>query len=225
MYGALADAIERVESEPALRALLLTGSGEYFSSGNDIGDFLRVGELTPEVPVVRFLQRLVATDIPIVAAVNGPAVGVGVTLLFHCDFVYAGPEAVFTTPFVDLGLVPEAASSLSMPQQLGYRCAAEMLLLGEPMTAADLQARGLVTATVSGSELLPRAREVADRLARKPARALRAGKRLLRLPPEAWAQRVERELKIFAQALGSAEAREAMTAFMEKRPPDFSRCE
>ncbi len=130
MYGALADAIGRVESEKGVRVLHVTGAGDMFTAGNDIADFRSGAADGEETEVVRFLRALIATDIPIVAAVNGTAVGVGVTMLLHMDFVYAARGARFVTPFIDLGVVPEAVSSLTMPLQMGYKRAAEMLLLG-----------------------------------------------------------------------------------------------
>ena len=167
---------------------------------------------------------MVAVVMPVVAAVNGSAVGVGVTLLFHCDFVYASDRAMFATPFVDLGLVPEAASSLTMPSQMGYRRAAQMLLLGDRFSAAQMVEAGVVNAAFAGGEELVQARSVALRLARKPKRALRSSKRLMR-PVDELRARIGVEAQIFQRALSSPEALEAMTAFSEKRAPDFSRFE
>jgi len=222
MYGALADAIARVESEPGARVLHITGAGDMFTAGNDIGDFQTGATGNGESEVIRFLRKLVATDVPIVAAVNGPAVGVGVTMLLHIDFVVAAREATFRAPFIDLGLVPEAASSLLMPLQMGYRSAAQMLMLGEKYSAPQAQAAGIVGEVVAADELLERSHAIARRLAQKPRHALRATKRLMRLQVMPIAERFEIELKEFALALESAEAREALAAFMEKRKPDFA---
>jgi enoyl-CoA hydratase/carnithine racemase len=229
MYEAMLQALARVENEPGLRVLLITGAGDSFTSGNDIGDFLAMAasdaaESGAVAPVVRFLYALAGTDVPVVAAVNGSAVGVGVTLLFHCDFVYASDRAMFATPFVDLGLVPEAASSLTMPSQMGYRRAAQMLLLGDRFSAAQMVEAGVVNSAFADGEELAQARSVALRLARKPKRALRSSKRLMR-PVDELRARIGVEAQIFQRALSSPEALEAMTAFSEKRAPDFSRFE
>lgn len=223
MYGALADGIEQVESEKGVRVLHITGAGDLFTAGNDIRDFQAGGTTGGEAPVVRFLNRLSSTDIPIVAAVNGPAVGVGVTMLLHMDFVFASPNATFSTPFVDLGLVPEAASSMLMPLQMGYRKAAAMLMLGEKFSAARAHETGIVGEIFEASELLKQSHEVARRLAAKPQQALRTTKRLLRMAPQPIAERLATEMRDFAAALASPEAQEAMSAFMEKRKPDFSK--
>ncbi len=223
MYGALADGIERVESERGVRVLHITGAGDIFTAGNDIKDFQAAGSTDGEAPVMRFLNRLSSTDIPIVAAVNGPAIGVGVTMLLHMDFVFASPNATFSTPFVDLGLVPEAASSMLMPLQMGYRKAAAMLMMGEKFSAETALETGIVGEIFDESELLEQTHEVARRLAAKPRKALRATKRLLRMTPHPIAERLGVEMSDFRIALASPEAREAMAAFMEKRKPDFSK--
>lgn len=224
MYGALADAITRVESESesGARVLHITGAGDLFTAGNDIGDFQFGATDDGETEVVRFLRTLMATDVPIVAAINGPAVGVGVTMLLHMDFVVAAREATFKTPFIDLGLVPEAASSLLMPLQMGYRSAAAMLMLGEKYSAEQALAAGIVGEVVDASQLLERSHTVARQLARKPRHALRATKRLMRLEASSIADRFKVEMQEFVLALASPEAREAMAAFMEKRVPDFA---
>lgn len=224
MYEAMAEAIGRVEREPGLRVLLITGSGDSFTAGNDLADFMAADALSGDAPVLRLLHALAGTDVPIVAAVNGMAVGVGVTLLFHCDFVYASDTAVFSTPFVDLGLVPEAGSTLTMPAQMGYHRAARLLLLGERFSAAEMLEAGALTAVVPAGQLLSRARAVARQLAAKPKRALRASKRLMRPTAELQAC-IGREAEVFRRALGSPEAIEALTAFSERRAPDFSRFE
>ncbi len=223
MYGALADAILRVETEKGVRVLHVTGTGDMFTAGNDIADFRSGAADGEETEVVRFLRALVATDVPIVAAVNGTAVGVGVTMLLHTDFAYAVPEARFITPFIDLGVVPEAASSLTMPLQMGYKRAAEMLMLNERFDAEQAARAGIVNEVVEAGELLQRSKETARRLAAKPGQALRTTKRLMRLAPEPLADRMKVELREFGLALRSPESREAMLAFTEKREPDFSR--
>jgi enoyl-CoA hydratase/carnithine racemase len=223
MYGALADGIIRVESEPDARVLHLTGNGDMFTAGNDIADF-QVGATTGvETEVMRFLRKLIATDVPIVAAVNGPAIGVGVTMLLHMDFVFAASEATFRAPFIDLGLVPEAASSMLMPLQMGYRSAAAMLMMGEKFSAEQALQAGIVGEIVSQATLLERSHAAALRLARKPRQALRSTKQLMRMEPSPIAARLEVEMREFSLALKSPEAREAMSAFMEKRAPDFTK--
>jgi enoyl-CoA hydratase/carnithine racemase len=172
---------------------------------------------------VRFLKKLISTDIPIVAAINGPSIGVGVTMLLHMDFVFAAPEATFKTPFIDLGLVPEAASSMMMPLQMGYRNAAAMLMMGEKFSAERALQAGIVGEIVPRSQLLERSHEAALRLARKPRQALRTTKQLMRREPGPIADRLEVELYEFGLALKSPESREALSAFMERRAPDFSK--
>lgn len=222
MYKAATAAIERAESDPAIRVVLFTGEGDMFTAGNDIGDFLSVPPDAVDSPVVLFLQKLAATDIPLLAAVNGRAVGIGTTLLMHCEKVFADEQAVFTTPFVNLAVVPEAASSLLMPRSLGYQQAARMLVFGESLAAQAALACGLVSEVVAASELRRHALNDARRIAQLPKRAMRNAKRLMRRPDEAIADRIGIEMKDFGEALNSPESQEAMSAFMEKRAPDFS---
>jgi enoyl-CoA hydratase/carnithine racemase len=225
MYGELADAIARVESEHGVRVLHITGSGDAFTSGNDVSEFGAAKQPTSATEVTRFLTALITTDIPIVAAVNGMAVGVGVTMLLHVDFVFAAREATFKTPFIDLALVPEAASSLRMPQEMGYRKAASMLMLGERLDAQQALDAGIVSEVVDRGALLERSSQVARQLAAKPASALRTTKRLMRRDPEPLTERLDFEFKEFGRALKSPEAEEAVSAFMQKRKPDFSKFE
>lgn len=223
MYAVMADALEGVASDPAIRVVHITGSGDAFTAGNDIGNFEVADDGGELPPVVRFLHALPALEVPLVAAVNGLAIGVGVTLLLHCDFVYASDSAVFTTPFVDLALVPEAASSLLLPLQIGHLNASRLLLLGEKLSAAQALDMGLVSDVVSGEELQQVSLATAAALAAKPPAALRASKRLMRQQPESVLARMDREVEVFAAGLQSPEFAEAMSAFMEKRPADFSR--
>jgi enoyl-CoA hydratase/carnithine racemase len=223
MYAALCDAIEAGDGSPEVAAHVILGSGGVFSSGNDINDFLATAQ-GGAVPgdVLRFIRLLPRIAKPIVAGVDGAAVGIGTTLLFHCDLVYATPTAVFATPFLDLGLVPEAASSLLMPQRMGYAQAFEMLVLGSPFSAERMLAAGLLNAVVPASELEATALKAATTLAKKPPEALAAARRLMRGDPSAIVQRTDEEAVTFAKRLASPEAREAFQAFLEKRPPNFA---
>jgi enoyl-CoA hydratase/carnithine racemase len=223
MYRALADALERADADPQVRAVLVHGRPDCFCAGNDLRDFLE-RDLTAESPALRFLRRIAETRKPIVAAVGGPAVGIGTTMLLHCDLVYAAPGTRFQLPFVPLGIVPEAASSLLLPMIAGYQRAAELLLLGQPFDAEKALAAGIVTAVVPEGELLGRARAVAGQLAALPPSALRLTKELMKgAHARAVADRMSEEGRLFAERLASPEAKEAFTAFFEKRKPDFSR--
>lgn len=224
MYGALADALAEAEREAGVRAVVLAAAGDTFCAGNDLADFAHGPPPDEGSPVVRFLTTLAGATKPIVAAVDGAAVGVGLTLLLHCDLVYATERARFTAPFVDLGLVPEAASSLLLPQRLGHARASALLLLGEPLDARAALGAGLVNALVEPGALRAHALAVGQALARKPPAALRLTKSLLNEPGyQTVPQRLRHEGALFAQRLASPEAREAITAFFEKRPPDFTK--
>ncbi len=223
MYGAMAAGLEQAKNDPAIRVVVIQGDVTVFSAGNDIGDFLARKPATEESPVFQFLRGLVAHPKPIIAAVCGPAVGVGTTLLFHCDLVYAGDNAAFSMPFVNLGLCPEAASSLLVPQMMGYHRAAEALLLGEPFMAEAALEVGLVNRIVPPTEANGYAQAQARKLAAKPLSSLMETKRLMKKGQMAQvlAQMTE-EGAVFAQLLQAPAAREALTAFMERRRPDFS---
>lgn len=224
MYLAMADALDGMDADPGVRAVLLHGSQECFSSGNDVEDFLARGASAGEFPALRFLRRISTVRKPIVAAVAGPAVGIGTTMLLHCDLVYAAPSARFRLPFVPLGIVPEAGSSLLLPLRAGHARAAELLLLGRPFDAARAYEVGLVNAVVPDGELLATARAAASELAALPPASVRLTKELMRRPgAEAVAAQMAEEARLFAERLGSPEAREAFTAFLEKRKPDFTR--
>jgi len=224
MYGALADALENAEKDPAVRVVLLQADGDMFTAGNDVGEFARqsAGEGPKERHVTRFLHALARASRPLVAAVQGRAVGVGTTMLLHCDLVVVAEGTLLTTPFVNLALVPEAASSLLMPARIGYARAFEMFALGEAVTAENAVAWGLANRMVQASELRATARQFAERLARQPVGALSATKRLIR-HPDTLLERMNAEGVVFAERLRSAEAREAFSAFAERRPPDFSK--
>lgn len=223
MYGALADALARAGADPAVRAVVFQGHETVFSAGNDIGDFLNQPPATQDSPVYRFLHGIAGFPKPLVAAVCGPAVGVGTTLLFHCDLVYAGDNAAFSMPFVNLGLCPEAGSSLLVPQMFGYHRAAEALLLGEPFFAEAALEVGLVNRVVPPSEANVAAQAAARKLAAKPLAALIETKRLMKNGQAAVvAAQMAEEGASFGRMLREPAAREAFTAFMEKRRPDFS---
>lgn len=224
MYGAMADALAQAQQDPAVRVVLLQGHETVFSAGNDIGDFLDQPPAGADSPVFRFLHGIAAFSKPLLAAVCGPAVGVGTTMLFHCDLVYAGDNAAFSMPFVNLGLCPEAASSLLVPQMLGYHRAAEALMLGEPFMAEAALEVGLVNRVLPPTEANAYAHQQARKLAAKPITALVETKRLMKkgLLPQVQQQMAD-EGASFSRMLREPAAREAFTAFMEKRKPDFSK--
>ena len=225
MYDALATALEKAAGDAATRVVVIQGHETIFSAGNDIEDFLKNKPAGMDSPVFRFLRGIATFPKPLVAAVCGPAVGVGTTLLFHCDLVYAGDNAAFSMPFVNLGLVPEAASSLLVPQMFGYHRAAEALLLGEPFMAEAALEVGLVNRVVPPSEANALAQAQARMLAAKPLSSLIATKQLMKGGQQkAVLERMGEEGAQFGRMLGEPAAREAMTAFMEKRKPDFSKC-
>ena len=223
MYAELADALATAESEAAVRCVLIQGDPTIFSAGNDIGDFLNAPPATQESPVFRFLRGIAAFPKPLIAAVCGPAVGVGTTLLFHCDLVYAGDNAAFSMPFVNLGLCPEAASSLLVPQMFGYHRAAEALLLGEPFMAEAAQEVGLVNRVLPPTEANGIAQSIARKLAAKPLSSLIETKRLMKKGQQQLVlQQMGDEGASFGRMLVEPAAKEAFGAFMEKRKPDFS---
>lgn len=220
MYAAMADALECGDADGAIAVHAFFGSNGVFSAGSDINEFLvtaRSGALGAEV--VRFLQVLPRLAKPLVAGVDGAAIGIGTTLLLHCDLVYASPEAALATPFLDLGLVPEAGSSLLMPQRMGHVLAFEMLVLGEPFTAERAREVGLVNAIVPAAELEEVTMRAARRLAAKPREALLAARRLLRGDPALVLDRIEEENALFRSRLSSPEAAAAFEAFLERRAP------
>lgn len=223
MYAALADALSQAQEDAAVRVALIQGHATVFSAGNDIADFQKGAPQSPEESsVMRFLRVISTFSKPLVAAVCGPAVGIGTTLLFHCDLVYAGDNAAFSMPFVNLGLVPEAASSLLVPQMMGYHRAAEALLLGEPFMAEAAMEVGLVNRIVPPMEANGIAQAQARKLAAKPLGALVETKRLMKKGQAAQiAAQIGEESQSFRRLMGEPAAREAFAAFMEKRKPDF----
>lgn len=224
MYQAMADAISAAEADPQVRVTLIHGQADCFCSGNDLKDFLERPPHGDDAPVSRFLRTIATACKPLVAAVGGPAVGVGTTMLLHCDLVYAAPDARFQLPFVSLGLVPEAGSSLLLPMIAGHHRAAELLLLGRPFNAEKALAAGFVTEVIPAADLLEYARDAAAGVAALPPESVRLTKALMKKGHAALvAERMTEESQLFRQRLGSPEAKEALTAFFEKRTPDFSR--
>lgn len=224
MYAAMADALASAVDDPAVRVVVFQGHETVFSAGNDIGDFLNQPPAGMDSPVFRFLQGIAAFPKPLLAAVCGPAVGVGTTMLFHCDLVYAGDNAAFSMPFVNLGLCPEAASSLLVPQMMGYHRAAEALLLGEPFMAEAALEVGLVNRVLPPTEARAYAHTVAAKLAAKPLSSLVETKRLMKKGQSDLVLRTIAEEGIsFGRMLREPAAKEAFGAFMERRKPDFSK--
>jgi enoyl-CoA hydratase/carnithine racemase len=223
MYAAMADVLDQAQADPAVRVLVIQGHETIFSAGNDIADFLQTPPTTLEAPVFRFMRAISSFSKPIVAAVCGQAVGIGTTMLFHCDLVYAGDNAAFSMPFVNLGVCPEAASSLLAPQRMGYGRAAEALLLGEPFMAETALEMGLISRIVPPAEVNALAQRQAQKLAAKPLSSVLASKRLMKQgQADLVAQRMAEEGTLFGQMLAQPAAQEAFAAFMEKRKPDFS---
>ena len=216
MYDAMRNALELADRDDAIRAVLIAGSDGVFTAGNDIGDFLAGTRDAHGSPAFRFITTIALCDTPIVAAVDGNAVGVGTTMLFHCDLVYAAPSAKFRMPFIDLGLVPEAASSMTVPLRAGMAKAAEWLLLGDAFDAHEAHRCGVINQVVPAGELIETARKAAMRLAAKPAHALAATRRLMRGDRQAIRAQMEAESKEFAAALDSPEAKAAFSAFLAK---------
>jgi enoyl-CoA hydratase/carnithine racemase len=224
MYAAMAKALTDADADAQVRAVFIHGQSGCFTSGNDVKDFLELPRGPADSPASGFLRAISTARKPLVAAVGGPAVGVGTTMLLHCDLVYAAPNARLQMPFVPLGLLPEAASSLLLPAMAGYRRAAEMLLLGGPFSAEKALAAGIVTEIVPEAELLERARQAALALAALPPASVRMTKELMKRGlATAVQERMTEELGLFGERLLSPEAKEALSAFVEKRKPDFSR--
>jgi enoyl-CoA hydratase/carnithine racemase len=224
MYTEMRQAFDRGDADPAVVAHLFIGSGGVFSAGNDIGEFMARanGGSTLGGPVLEFISHLPRIAKPMIAAVDGLAVGIGTTRLFHCDLVYATPTASLRTPFLDLGLVPEAASSLLAPMRMGYARAFELLVLGEPFSAERAREAGIINAIVPADQLEATALAACAKLARKAPEALALSRRLLRGDPGAIVARTHEEAAIFGARLSSPEAREAFAAFMDKRAPNFN---
>jgi enoyl-CoA hydratase/carnithine racemase len=226
MYLNLAAAIDNAAADAAVRVILICGTDGCFSAGNDLGDFLRDGGADRQLPAPshHFIRALVRTTVPMIAAVDGVAVGIGTTMLLHCDFVYATARARFSLPFINLAVVPEAGSSLLLPRLVGHLRAAELLMLGEAFDGIQAKDYGMVSDICTPEELMGRATATALKLAAKSRSALRETKALLKRDAEALGERVDAEIASFSEQLKSGAARELMGAFMEKRPPDPSKC-
>lgn len=223
MYGALADAIEGADADAAVRVVLIRAEGEMFTAGNDLVEFAAFKGEGSSAPrhVGRFLRALATVSKPIVAAVQGKAVGVGTTMLLHCDYVILAENAELITPFVNLALVPEAGSSLLLPSRIGHVRAFAMFALGEPVAAPDALAWGIANRIVSSADLGDASHDIASRIARQPLGALIATKRLMR-DVSTITTTMEAEGEEFTERLVSAEAREAFAAFAERRRPVFA---
>ncbi len=227
MYAAMAEALAAAQADAAVRAVLITGQPGIFTSGNDLEDFMQrapgSGSDVLDSPVFRFMRALVGCDKPVVAAVTGAAIGIGTTLLLHCDLVYVADDARLAMPFVGLGLVPEFASSLIVPRLAGHVRAAEKLMLGDPFTADDAVEMRIANAVLPAGEVLNHARRMAERFKALPPSAVRETKRLLRrASADEVLAAIAVEGRLFAERLRSPEAMEAFQAFFQKRKPDFT---
>lgn len=228
MYQAMADGIDAADADPDVRCVLIQAEGDMFTAGNDLADFAAVNRGEESANAAReqgnpLLNALERARTPIVAAVNGRAVGVGVTMLLHCDLVYVAEDALLTTPFVNLALVPEAASSMLLPARIGHARAFAMFVLGEAVDARKAEAWGIANAVVPAGELRARARAAAEAVASRAASSVTATKALMRRPAEPISVRYQEEGRLFAAQLKSPEAAEAFAAFAEKRAPDFTK--
>lgn len=225
MYAALVAALESAQTDPTVRVVLLRGEGDLFCAGNDLGEFAAVanGGAMP-TNVVRFVQMLARFQKPLVAAVQGRAVGVGATMLLHCDHVLLAEGTQLTMPFVNLALVPEAGSSLLLPSRIGHARAFAVFALGEAIEAQTALQWGLANQVVPAERLIEGAESVCQRLAAQPLGALVATKQLMRDPERVVAQ-IHEETRRFGERLKTAEAREAFLAFAQRRPPRFREIE
>jgi len=224
MYRSMADAVSAAVADPGVRSLLITGQPGVFTAGNDLEDFMQRPPTGEDAPAFRFMRALIDCDKPVVAAVTGVAVGIGTTMLLHCDLVYVSEDAHLSMPFVALGLVPEFASSFLLPRLLGGAAAAEYVLLGEPFTGAHAVTLGIANAALPAGEVLLFARQMAERLASWPPEAMRATKRLLRAGTRAAVdQSLRDESAVFVERLRSPEAKAAFEAFLQRRRPPGSR--
>ena len=225
MYNRMIDALASGDASADVAAHVFLGCNGVFTAGNDINEFARRDASAIDLTrgAAGFIRMLPTVQKPMIAAVDGLAVGIGTTMLFHCDLVYASPSASLRTPFLDLGIVPEAGSSLLAPMRMGMQRAFELLCLGEPFDGQRGYEAGLINQVVASEELEAVAMKAAARLARKPPGALAAARKLLRGDPSAIIAQIDTETKVFAQRLASGEAKEAFSAFLEKRKPDFTR--
>src|ERR1700753_339245 len=221
MYRGMSEAIDTAQNNPGIRCLILTGGSGVFTSGNDLEEFMEMGALSSETArasdMTKFLYSLAHNVKPIIAAVDGVAIGIGTTLLFHCDYVLASTTATFSTPFMQLGLVPEGASSLMMPATMGHQRAFAMLVMGRTMSAEDARIAGFVNAVVSPGHTEGEARKVAREICHLPAEAVAISRKLLKLPPEDLTRRIDQESHLFGERLRSKEASAAFKAFFARK--------
>jgi enoyl-CoA hydratase/carnithine racemase len=221
MYRAMSEAIDSAQDNPAIRCMIIAGSSGVFTAGNDLEDFLQDGTSGADTPrtsnATKFLYALAHNSKPIVAAVDGIAIGIGTTLLFHCDYVVASTTATFSTPFIHLGLVPEGASSLLMPRAIGHQRAFATLVMGRTLNADDAKAAGFVNAVVSPGQAEAEARKVAREIGALPAEAVAISRKLLKLPPEDLTRRIDQESHLFGERLRSDEAVAAFKAFFARK--------
>ena len=230
MYNAMSEALDASETNDTIACHVFVGSGGIFCAGNDINDFMRRAQATAgndgkgiPAPSLDFIRRLPKVTKPMIAAVDGLAIGVGTTMLLHCDLVYASPLASLRTPFLDLGLIQEAGSTITAPERMGYPRAFELICLGEPFSAERALQAGLINAIVPADQLEATALKAAKRLAAKPRQALMTSRRLLRKNHAEISAMIDEEASNYVALMRSPEAREAFTAFLEKRPPDFAK--
>jgi enoyl-CoA hydratase/carnithine racemase len=222
MYDAMAQALSAALADNSVRAVLITGQPGLFTAGNDLQDFMQRPPTDNDSPTAQFMYGLFNFEKPVIAAVTGLAVGIGVTMLLHCDLVYVSDDAQLSMPFVSLGLVPEFGSSVILPQLLGHVKASEALLLGKPFSGADAVKLGIATAALPAPEVLAHARRVAERFNDLPAAAVRDAKRLMRAgTKDAVSSAIRAEAEVFLHRLNSPEAKEAFEAFFQKRKPNF----
>jgi enoyl-CoA hydratase/carnithine racemase len=222
MYQAMIDGLRAGDRDPAVHAILFAAEGDLFTAGNDMEDFAATAAGTGEPKAVAFMEAIATTRKPVVAAVHGHAVGIGTTMLLHCDLVVIAADARLTAPFMKLGIVPEAASSLLMPMCMGHQKAFAMFALGAPVSGAEAVAMGLANVALPGAQVAAAARKICADLAAVPPGALVAGKALMR-DPEMLIARIRKEAVVLAERVRSPEAREVFAAFLERRPPDFAK--
>ena len=221
MYRSMSDAIDTAQNNPDIRCLVITGGSGVFTAGNDLEDFLKDGTANPDKPrasnATKFLYSLAHNVKPIIAAVDGVAIGIGTTMLFHCDYVLASKTATFSTPFIHLGLVPEGASSLLVPRTMGHQRAFSMLVMGRTMSADDAREAGFVNVVVAPGHTEAEARKVARDICALPAEAVAISRKLLKLPPEDMTRRIDQESHLFGERMRSTEAVAAFKAFFARK--------
>ncbi|MEP1444917.1 MAG: enoyl-CoA hydratase-related protein [Paraglaciecola sp.] len=222
LYGALADALEASQSDPQIRAVLLTATGDIFTAGNDLADFVNPIEETGTPNVIRFLKAISECETPIIVAVNGPAIGIGLTMLLHCDMVYASTSASFRAPFTHVGVVPEAASSLLLPLAVGNAWANDLMIAGRTLNAEEALSAGLISRVFEDENLLAESLKIAEQVAGLAPNSVKQSKQLIRgINKEQVKAQMQKEGEIFAEQLASAEFKESVAAFYEKRAPKF----